>query len=196
MPVPPKTLEELRDWVESHHGVGAINGQSIVPSGTKEFTQGFVPGNLYDRALLYSVPFGYKKSDIVITGATRLLANAYLDSAVAGYAIDFASYTIDSGTEFRAYLPTGLYDLVQAKKRELNWTNSQMMTTILSYFVFDPGIEKIYRNWIAITIATLSCTEAEIEKAVWDRRRYQARVKRLELSERKGELVRDRKIAT
>ncbi|NEO40019.1 MAG: hypothetical protein F6J90_28270 [Moorea sp. SIOASIH] len=86
--------------------------------------------------------------------------------------------------------------MVQTRKAQLGWSNSQLMTAILCHFVFDPSIEKIYLRWLTDTRQRLDCTQEEIEKAVWDRRQYQAQVKRLELSEKKGELVSEPKVST
>lgn len=189
----PTTIEELKQWIDEHKDDGVINGESVIADGRKEFRHGTVPGNLYDRALLMSAPLGYTKSEIAIIGATQLLSNAVLDGASAGV-IAPADFT--EGTEFRAYLPQGLYTLVQRRKTELGWSNSQLMVMILTYFSHDPGIEKIYRQWAKELSESSGLSEAEIEQAVYDRRRYQARVKRYELSLQRGELVSDRKIAT
>ncbi|HEY9598318.1 MAG TPA: hypothetical protein V6D33_11670 [Cyanophyceae cyanobacterium] len=189
----PTSIEELKAWVDEHTNDGTIGGESVIADGRKEFRHGTVPGNLYDRALLMSAPLGYTKSEIAIVGATRLLSNAVMDGAIAGM---IAPTDFSDGTEFRAYLPQGLYNLVQRRKTELGWSNSQLMVMILTYFSHDPGIEKIYRQWAKELSESSGLSEAEIEQAVYDRRRYQARVKRYELSVQKGELVSDRKIAT
>ncbi len=189
----PTTLEELKVWIDEHRNDGVINGESVIADGRKEFRHGTLPGNLYDRALLMSAPLGYTKSEIAIVGATRLLSNAVMDGALVG-AISPSDFS--EGTEFRAYLPQGLYSLVQKRKSELGWSNSQMMVMVLTYFCYDPGIEKLYRQWIKELTASSGLSEEEIEQAVFDRRRYQARVKRYDLSVQKGELISDRKIAT
>jgi hypothetical protein len=80
----PTTLEELRVWVASHAQDGIINGISTIAEGRSEFRNGMVPGDLYDKALLVSAPFGYSKSEIAIIGASRLLANATIDGAKSG----------------------------------------------------------------------------------------------------------------
>lgn len=191
--VKPASIEELTEWVKSHENDGVVNGVSVIPDGRAEFRYGTVPGDLYDRALLMATPFGYTKSEIATIGANRLLANAVIDGARAS-AITPADFK--EGTEFRAYFPQGLYDLVQKTKGELGWSNSQMMTMILTYFAHDPGVEKIYRQWLESFAGQTGLTAQEIEQAVYDRRRYLARVKRLELCKQRGEWISDQKIAT
>lgn len=189
----PTTLEELRQWVANHVNDGIIDRESTIPEGRAEFRHGIVSGDLYDRALLISAPFGYSKSEIAVIGASNLLANSIIDGAKVGL---IAPVDIKEGTEFRANLPQGLYDLIQSAKSDLGWSNSQMMTMILAYFSYDPGNEKIYRQWVTKFVERHSCTVEQVEAAIYDRRRYQARVKRLEMSERAGHLISDRKIAT
>lgn len=190
---PQTTIQELKAWIDNHNNDGLVNGKPVVTEERKELRHGTVPEELIDRALLMSAPLGYTKSEIAIVGATRLLSNAVMDGAIAGM---IAPTDFSDGTEFRAYLPQGLYNLVQRRKAELGWSNSQLMVMILTYFSHDPGIEKIYRQWAKELSESFGLSEAEIEQAVYDRRRYQARVKRYELSVQKGELVSDRKIAT
>lgn len=189
----PTNIEELRTWIEEHEADGFINGVSVIQDGRSEFRHGTVPGDLYDRALLMAAPFGYSKSEIALVGATRLLSNAVIDGALAGA---IAPNDFKDGTEFRAYFPQGLYNLIQQRKGELKWSNSQMMTMVLTYFAHDPGIQKVYRQWMEAMTASSGLSEAEIEQAVYDKRRYQARVKRYEMSLQRGEFVSDRKVAT
>jgi hypothetical protein len=86
--------------------------------------------------------------------------------------------------------------MVQKTKGQLGWSNSQMMAMILVYFAHDPGIEKIYRAWVTEFARTNGVAIEDVEQAVYNRRRYQARVRRLELSERAGTLILDKKVAT
>ncbi|NEP55893.1 MAG: hypothetical protein F6K31_02570 [Symploca sp. SIO2G7] len=190
----PQTLEELRQWVLEHKNDGKIKGELLIAEGRNELRGGLVPPALYDLAFLKSVPFGYNKSDIAIAGADRWLANALTEAVEEKFLT--ISNSSDATTEFGCYLPTGLYKMVQTRKTQLGWSNSQLMTAILCHFVFDPSIEKIYQRWLTDTCQRLDCTQEEIEKAVWDRRQYQAQVKRLELSEKKGELVSEPKVST
>lgn len=189
----PTSIKELQEWVETHKEDGVINGVSVIPGGRAEFRYGTVPGDLYDYALLVATPFGYTKSEIATIGANKLLSNALIDGAHQGVIVpgDFKD-----GTEFRAYFPQGLYDLVQKAKNQLNWSNSQLMTMVLTYFAYDPGTQKIYRQWLEDFSGQAGITPQEVEKAVYDRRRYLARVKRLELCKQRGEWIDDRKIAT
>jgi len=190
----PETIEELRQWIETHQDAGKIAGQSIILQGTDEF-RGVVSGGLYDAALLHSAPLSFTKSDILTAGAVKLLSNAIINGAEAG-AIVPQDLEIEQGTAFRGYLPRGIYQLLIAKKKELGYSNSQMMTLILVYFAYDPGIEKIYRNWVDGIAINLGCNVADIEGAVYDHRRLEARQRRYEMSLKQGKLITDRKIPT
>ena len=190
----PQSTEELREWIEANQDAGKINGVSIVPVGTDEF-RGVVSGNLYDAALLRSAPLSFTKSDILTAGAVKLLSNAIINGAEAG-AIVPQDLSIEQGTEFRGFLPKGIYQLLQTKKKELGYSNSQAMTLILVYFAYDPGIEKIYRQWAQGMAMNLGCSIAEVEQAVYDHRRLEARQRRYEMSLKQGKLVTDKKVPT
>ncbi len=190
----PETIEELRDWIESHQDAGKINGESVVPVGTDEF-RGWVSGSLYNAALLRSAPLSFTKSDILTAGAVKLLSNAIINGAEAG-AIAPQDLSIEEGTEFRGFLPKGIYQLLQTKKKELGYSNSQVMTLILVYFAYDPGIEKIYRQWVNGVAMNLGCSVAEVEQAVYDYRRLEARQRRYEMCLKQGKFVSDRKVPT
>lgn len=192
-PRPPQSTEETKQWIDSHTEAGKINGEPVLLDGRAEFRYGYVPGELYDHALLMAAPFSFTKSEIAAHGASRLLSNAVINGASSGL---IAPVDYKEGTEFRAFLPTGLYNLIQERKKELNWSNSQMMVMILVYFAHDPGVQKIYQSWSQGLAMKLGCTVPDIEKAVYDRCRYLARVKRYEMSIQRGEFVSDRKIAT
>lgn len=189
------SIEELRSWVEAHQDDGCINEVSIILDEGRELRGGYVNPDLYDKALTRAAPFGYTKSQIATVGATRLLSNAILK---IGEELAFEGLSLDDsrGTEFRAFLPQGLSDQIKEHRDRLKWSNSIMMQLILSYFVHDPGIETIYRRWIADLCKQHGLTEQEVEKKIYDRRRIQAATVRLKESEKRGTIVRDRKIAT
>jgi hypothetical protein len=188
----PKTIQELEQWIESHQDHGKINGEPIIKTGSVEMRSGFVPGDLYDKALLVGAAFSFSKTDI---GTHAMLK--FLSSPVKGLMkeklIELGNY--EAKTEFRAYIPTSLYELVMHKRNELEWNNSQLMTLALSLFVNDLGIKEVYQQFLDQISAQSDLSSNQIEQKIFDCRRYEARVKRLELSRQKGEFVSDRKLS-
>lgn len=188
----PQTIEELEQWLDTHQDYGKINGQAIIQTGTIEVRSGFVPGDLYDEALLVGAAFSFNKSDIGTHALFKFLSSPATE-LVKSKLIDLNQY--DAKTEFRAYVPTSLHNLAMAVKDRLGWNNSQLMTLALSLFVSDLGIKEVYRQFLDQISEQSGLSRAEIEQKIFDCRRYEARVKRLELSKQRGEFVSDRKLS-
>lgn len=189
----PTSTSELESWVAAHELDGTINGKVAIAEGTKEFRFGYVPGTLYDLALLRSAPLSWNKSQIVTFGATLLLSNAIVESAELKL---LTPINLENGTEFRAYLPEGTYTLLQEAKDKLEWSNSQIMSLVLAYFAYNPGIQKLYQAWAQKFADENGLAIAQVEQLVYDRRRLQARKQRLKLSKQQNRFIDDRKIAT
>ena len=188
----PQTLEELEAWVASHDDHGKINGQPVIKPGTVELRSAMIPGNLYDEALLIGAAFSFTKSDLGTHALFQLLASPITELMKDGL-IELA--TQESKTEFRAYIPSRLYDLAMATKEELSLNNSQLMTLALSLFVSDLGVRRVYSRFLVQVSESSGLSPSEIEQKIFDCRRYEARVKRLELSRQRGEFVTDRKLS-
>lgn len=193
MPQKPQTLEELEQWVATHQDHGKINGEDVFKTGTTEFRYGMVPGDIYDLALLRGAPLSFSKSDIGTYAFTRF-ASSPLIKIAEEYSL-LVPGEFNAKTEFRAYIPTGLYDLVQQKKEKLGYSNSQLMTIALALFIYDPGITALYDDFIEGLAQKHSISVEDVQQKIFDFRRYQARVKRLELSRQRGEFVSDRKLS-
>ena len=192
MPQKPQTLEELEQWVASHEDHGKINGEPIIQTGSVEVRSGLVPGDLYDEALLVGAAFSFNKSDIGTHALLKLLSSP-MTELMQNKLIELGQY--EAKTEFRAYIPTSLYNLAMATKDRLSWNNSQLMTLALSLFVSDLGVKEVYQKFLNQITEASGLSAAEIEQKIFDCRRYEARVKRLELSRQKGEFVDDRKLS-
>lgn len=188
----PQTIEELEQWVESRQDYGKINGEPAIQTGTIEIRSGFVPGDLYDEALLVGAAFSFNKSDIGTHSLLKFLSSPVTEM-MENKLIELGQY--EAKTEFRAYIPTSLHNLAMAAKDKLGWNNSQLMTLALSLFVSDLGIKEVYRQFLNQISEQSGLTAAEIEQKIFDCRRYEARVKRLELSKQRGEFVSDRKLS-
>lgn len=189
----PKTIEELEKWVAEHSDDGHIGNIPVIETGTVEIRSGFVPGNLYDEALLKGAPLSFNKSEIGTHALIKFLSVNISNMLESGI-VQMGDY--EAKTEFRAYIPTGLHSLVMNRKEELGLSNSQLMTVALSLFVNDLAIKELYEQYLDMLSDKYELTTAQIEQKIFDYRRLQARIKRLELSKAKGELITDRKIAT
>ncbi len=193
MPQRPQSIEELEQWLELHRDDGKINGEPIIKTGTIEIRSGFVPGDLYDEALLVGAAFSFTKSSIGTHALLKFLASPVTE-LMQSKLIELASY--EAKTEFRAYIPTSLYNLAIAARDGFGWNNSQLMTLALSLFVSDLGIKEVYQRFLDQISDQSGLATAEIEQRIFDCRRYEAREKRLELSRQQGQFIGDRKIAT
>lgn len=193
MPQTPQTLEELEQWVANRQDHGRINGEDAFKTGTTEFRYGMVPGEIYNLALLRGAPLSFTKSDIGTYAFTQF-ASSPLVQIAEQYKL-LVPGEFEAKTEFRAYIPTGLYDLVQQKKEKLGYSNSQLMTVALALFIYDPGITALYEDFVKGLSERHSISIEEVQQKIFDFRRYQARVKRLELSRQQGEFVSDRKLS-
>ncbi|HEY9610631.1 hypothetical protein [Allocoleopsis sp.] len=189
----PNSIEELEQWLINHADDGKIEGQPVIETGTIEIRSGFVPGDLYDEALLRGAALSFNKSEIGINALIRFLSVNITNMIEAGV-LKMGEY--EARTEFRAYIPTGLHNLVMRRKDQLGLSNSQIMTISLSLFVNDLAINELYQQYLDALSEKYGLSTNQIEQKIFDFRRYQARVKRLELSKAKGEFVSDRKIAT
>lgn len=189
----PNSIEELEQWLVNHADDGKIEGQPVIETGTVEIRSGFVPGDLYDEALLRGAALSFNKSEIGINALIRFLSVNVTKMLEAGV-LKMGEY--DARTEFRCYIPTGLHNLVMRRKEQLSLSNSQIMTIAISLFVNDLVINELYQQYLDALSEKHGLTTAQIEQKIFDFRRYQARAKRLELSKAKGEFISDRKIAT
>lgn len=70
------------------------------------------------------------------------------------------------------------------------------MALALTYFAYNPGIEKLYQKWVRGFSAKHGLTVEEIEDLIYDRRKLQSRKQRLKLSKQQGRFIDDRKVAT
>lgn len=192
MPRKPQTIEELEQWVTEHADHGKIDGKPIIQTGTIEIRSGFVPGNLYDEALLIGAAFSFNKSDIGTHALLKFLASPITEMMLYKL-VELGQY--EGKTEFRAYIPTSLHNLAMGIKDRLGWNNSQLMTIALSLFVADLGIKEVYQQFLDQISEQAGLTTAQIEQKIFDCRRYEARVKRLELSRQKSEFVSDLKLS-
>jgi hypothetical protein len=189
----PGTIEELEQWLEAHEDDGKINGERVIKTGTIEIRSGFVPGDLYDEALLVGAAFSFNKSDIGTHALLKFLSSPVTE-LIKSQLLQLCQY--EAKTEFRAYIPTSLHSLSMAARDKFGWNNSQLMTLALSLFVNDLGVKEVYEQFLDQIAEQSGLTTAEIQQKIFDCRRYEARVKRLELSRQRGEFVSDRKIAT
>lgn len=189
----PNSIEELEQWLVNHADDGKIDGQPVIETGTIEIRSGFVPGDLYDEALLRGAALSFNKSEIGINALIRFLSVNVTKMLETGV-LKIGEY--EARTEFRCYIPTGLHNLVMRRKEQLGLSNSQIMAISLSLFVNDLAINELYEQYLDSLSDKYGVTTSQIEQKIFDYRRYQARVKRLELSRAKGAFVSDRKIAT
>jgi hypothetical protein len=187
----PTTIEQLEQWLIDHADDGKIDGQPVIETGSFEIRSGFVPGDLYDDALLKGAALSFNKSEIGINALIRFLSISVTTMIETGLLV-MGEY--EAKTEFRVYVPVGLHGLVMKRKEELKLTNSQLMSLALTLFVTDPAINQLYQQYLKNLSSRSGLSVAEIEQKIFDYRRYQARVKRLELSRQRGEFVSDRKL--
>jgi hypothetical protein len=189
----PNSIEELEIWISEHADDGHIEGSPVIETGTVEIRSGLVPGNLYDEALLRGAALSFNKSEIGIHSLMKFLS-VNVSKMLGSGIIRMGDY--EAKTEFRAYIPTGLYNLVMKRKEQLGLSNSQLMTISLSLFVNDLAVQELYEQYLAMLSEKHGLTTNQIEQKIFDYRRLQARIKRLELSKAKGEFISDRKIAS
>lgn len=190
---PPKTIEELKHYLDTHQDEGKINGQYLFQHEVKEYRGGFVPSSVYNLALLRGAAFSFTKSDI---GREAFLRFATNPAVIAGTRQKIIQSPIPTGkTEFRAYIPTGLHDLVVAKQEAIGLNNAEVMTLALSLFIFDPAFEAIYNNFVSSLAQTYNCSVEDIENKIFDYWRHAGRVNRYNLSLERGYFVDDHKLS-
>ncbi len=186
-PKNPSNIQELEAWISSREDAGTINAEPVVLRGATEFRGGFV-GGLYDLALLRGSAFGYDKSNIGIVAFNAFVTHSALEKLI--------EQGIPTGnTEFRAVIPTGLYNLVKERQQKLGLDNAHVMSLALSLFVHDPGVELVYSQFLTSLAQKHSVSVEEVEKEIFKFWRREARLKRYELSLREGAFVSDRKLS-
>jgi hypothetical protein len=187
MPV-PRTIEQLKHFLETHEDFGKINGQEVVSirEDTVELSNIFVTKDAYYKAVLRGTALTYSKSQIATSALTLFLTDESI------YSRQIVPKPADSGwynTEFPAFVPANIYELTLQKAKEIGFTESDLMTYALNLFANNPGINVIYNAYIEKLCKQHNVNADYIELKILGWLKYQARKKRLELSLAAGKFV-------
>ncbi|MEO8892063.1 MAG: hypothetical protein ABI417_11105 [Coleofasciculaceae cyanobacterium] len=189
----PRTIEELQQWVFDHANDGLINGQSPFESGTYEYRQGIVPGDLYDAALLMGAVLSLNKSQIV-THSFLLFLSSEAFTLIQKDLVQVDSFG-EARSEFRGYVPVEIYKLIQNFQMTTGLTNSEVMTISLEIFTTNCALCRIYDAKLKPIELAYGLEREEIEQKIFDGWRLAARQKRLKQSLDAGVLISDRKLS-
>jgi hypothetical protein len=187
MPV-PKTIEQLQHFLETHEDFGKINGQDVVSirEDTTELCNIFVLKETYNKAVLRGTALSFSKSQTATFALTQFLTDESIYSRqIIPKPADRGMYS----TEFPGFVPTNIYELACSKAREINFTESDLLTYALNLFVTNPGINAIYNAYIDNLCKQHNVNPSFVELKILGWLKYQARKKRLELSLSRGSFV-------
>jgi hypothetical protein len=188
----PRTIEELQEWVFEHANDGLIDGSAPFESGTIEYRGGMVPGRLYDQALLLGASLSMNKSQIVTHAFLLFISCPTFNLITVGH---LESTTPDATTEFRGYVPSELYKIIENFQQLSGFTNKQVMTLSLEIFTQNCELCRTYEVQILGVEMDSGLTKPEIESKIFDGWRLAARQKRLKQSLDAGVLISDRKLS-
>lgn len=187
MPV-PRTIEQLQQFLETHEDFGKINGQEVVSvrEHTVELSNIFVLKKTYYKALLRGTVLTYPKSQIATSALTLFLTDPSI------YSRQIIPKPADSGwynTEFPAFVPANTYELACSKAKEINFSESDLMTYALNLFANNPGINAIYNTYIEALCKQHNVDAAYIELKILGWLKFQARLKRYRMSLEAGYFI-------
>ncbi|MEH2254604.1 hypothetical protein [Nostoc sp.] len=184
----PKTIEQLRHFLETHEDFGKINGQEIVTvrEDTVELSNIFVLKETYYKALLRGTVLTYPKSQIATSALTLFLTDESI------YSRQIIPKPADSGmysTEFPGFVPANLYELACSKAKEINFSESDLMTYALNLFANNSGINAIYNAYIEKLCKQYNVTSEYVELKILGWLKFQARLKRYRMSLEAGYFI-------
>jgi len=186
-----QTITELRLAIANNPNLGLIGGNPVIDSSSKEIRKGFVTKALYNQTLLIGGTMGFNKSDIG-KAALLLLQQQWSSMKVTGLiesTPDLGDET--SNREFRYFVGQEILDSLGSIPIVL--TNSQL--TAIALTVWGQLNDQYYQSWMQRKIVKTQHTQSQIEQAIFDKWKMEAWLKRLTASDRKGELVQDKKLS-
>jgi hypothetical protein len=187
MPV-PQTIEQLQHFIETHKDFGKINGQDVVSirDDTAEICNIFIPKETYNKAMLRGTALSFPKSQIATFALTQFLTDESIYSRqIVPKPADPGWYT----TEFPCFVPANIYEMARSKAKEINFTESDLLTYALNLFVTNPGVNAIYNAYIDKLCKQHNVNPSFVELKILGWLKYQARKKRLYLSLASGSFV-------
>ena len=186
-----QSITELRLAIANNPDLGLIGGNPVISSSSKEIRRGFVTKNLYNQTLLIGGTMGFNKSDIG-KAALLLLLQQWSSIKVA----DLVANTPDLGDaatnrEFRYFVGQEILGSLGSIMTVL--TTSQL--TAIALTIWCHFNDQYYQFWMQRKIVETQHTQSQIEQAIFDKWKMEAWLKRLTASDRKGELVQDKKLS-
>ncbi len=193
MPV-PRSIPELKNFLDKHaQEFGKINGEEVVSvkEDSVEVAGVCVPQKLYYKALVMGTALSYSKSQILVSGLTLFLAdvNVWDDEPIPKPA-DQGWYT----TEFLAVVPDNIYQLACSRAQAIGFNKSDLLTYALHLFVDSPGINAMYDAWMQASCEKYNANPQYIELKVLGWLKYQARLKRYQMSLEAGHFIEKAKL--
>lgn len=187
MPI-PRNIEQLQQFLETHEDFGKINGEDVVSirEGTVELSNIFVTKDAYYKAVLRGTVLTYSKSQIGSSALTLFLTDPSI------YSRQIIPKPADSGwynTEFPAFVPANTYELVCSRAKEIDFTESDLMTYALNLFATNPGINAIYDTYIEALCKRHNVNREYIELKILGWLKFKAREKRYRLSLEAGYFI-------
>jgi hypothetical protein len=179
--LPSSDPDKLLRWLEQHSDDGKLERDGVlvpvIADKSVEFS-GHVHEKDYNLALLYSAPWGFKKSGIGEHGIMALIRQ-YPISEILNLD-NLPTYGADAPDSrlFRCRIPEGSLLILQrfCSKHKLN--RSQLATLVLKSFCNDPAVLSAYQDW-----ETAWDYPAEtVRKAVYDFFRVDGTMKRYNLA--------------
>ena len=193
-----ETVQELRDAIAANSQLGMIGGIPVIDSGSKEIRRGFIGKDLYNQALLIGATMNLNKSEI---GNSALLAlrSACSSASRSQWVSERVSERVQKvedltdareNREFRYFVGNEIWQSLGSIWA--NMSNSKVTQVALEVWIYSNS--DYYQDWVMRKMKETALTQAEIEQAIFDKWKLEGWVKRLELSDRKGQLVKDKKL--
>ncbi len=178
---PNSDPEKLLRWLEQHSDDGKLERDgvlvSVVADKSVEFA-GHVHEKDYNQALLYSAPWGFKKSGIGEHGVLSLIRQQPISEILNFESLPTYTAEEQDSRLFRCRLPEGTLAILQKFSANHKLNRSQLATLVLRYFCNDPAIQRTYLEWEA----TWSYPREVVRKAVFDFFRVDGTIKRYNLA--------------
>lgn len=149
---PSSDPQKLLSWLEEHADDGKLERDgilvSVVADDRVEFC-GHVHERDYNRALLLSAPWGFKKSGIGEFGIAAILRQ--YPNEVGGL-LDLSKIPTHAKDDkdsrfFRCNISKGTLEILQRFCRAHKLNRSQLATLVLQHFNSDPAILRAYDEW-------------------------------------------------
>lgn len=147
---PSSDPEKLRRWLESHLDDGKLEQDGILTPVIKDSSvefSGYAHEKDYNLALLYSAPWGFKKTGIGEHGIMALKRQYPISDILRLDNITTYQSEDQDSRLFRCRIPKGTLQVLQRFCRQHELNRSQLVTLVLKSFCADPAVLAEYQEW-------------------------------------------------